>query len=155
MLDGVIARLVRVGEVVRERAVGRFAAGDGSLAERLRSLGEASLCFVLLALAALTTRDMRRAAELARVVPFTGVGVDEVAKADVSEASVEDEPLLLPAREQADGGPCSSNVRMFLDIVPTWTSLLLRRVLVGVSSIARRIDVGLGVRPTTRQQLVR
>jgi hypothetical protein len=36
--DGILVR-VRVGEVVRERAAGRFEAGDGGLAELLRGLG--------------------------------------------------------------------------------------------------------------------
>jgi hypothetical protein len=38
VVDGVLVR-VRVGEVVRERAAGRFEAGDGGLAELLRGLG--------------------------------------------------------------------------------------------------------------------
>jgi hypothetical protein len=38
VVDGVLVH-VRVGEVVRERAAGRFGAGDGGLAELLRGLG--------------------------------------------------------------------------------------------------------------------
>jgi hypothetical protein len=39
VVDGVLVRRVRVGEVVRERAAGRFEAEDGGLAELLRGLG--------------------------------------------------------------------------------------------------------------------
>jgi hypothetical protein len=146
VLDGVMARLVRVGEVVRERA-----AGDDGLAELPWGFGGASLGFELPAMAALTTRDMRLAAGLARVEPVSGLDNDEVSKTDVLGASVVDEPLMLSSLELVDVGPCPSNVRMPLDIVPTRTSPLPGRALVGVSSIARRIDVGLGVRPTTRR----
>jgi hypothetical protein len=83
----------------------------------------------LLAMAAWTTRDMRRAAGLAREELLPGLGGDEVPRADV-----------LPS---LDGDEVSkADVR---------TSLPPERALVGVLSIARRIDVGLGVCPITRR----
>jgi hypothetical protein len=108
---------------------------------------------------------MRRAAGLAReeLLPrlggdevfradgFSGLDGDEVSKADVlGDLEVGGLLTLLPL-ELADAGPCPSRLRMPLDIVPTRTSLPPGRALVGVLSIARRIDVGLGVCPITRR----
>jgi hypothetical protein len=67
LVDGVVALVgLGVGELVRERAVVRFVAGDVALAGLLCDLGGAASRFGLLAMASLTTRDMRRATGLAR-----------------------------------------------------------------------------------------
>jgi hypothetical protein len=116
-------------------------------------------------MAAWTTRDMRRAAGLAREELLPGLGGDEVPRANVlpgldgdevskadvlGDLEVDELPALLPLG-LADANPCASRLRMPLDSVPTRTSLPPGRALVGVLSIARRIDVGLGVCPITRR----
>jgi hypothetical protein len=109
------------------------------------------LDFELLAMAAWTTRDMRRTAGLAREELLPGLGGDEVSRADVlGDLEVDELPTLLPLG-LADADPCPSRLRMPLDSVPTRISLPPGRALVGVLSIARRIDVGLGVCPITRR----